>query len=82
MRVNATGNITPYLWFNNTAEEAMHFYTTLFAESKIESIAYYPVGSTEDNLKGMEGKVIHGVFTLSGLRLFERGVMWHSPAHS
>ncbi len=60
--------ITPYLWFNNNAEEAMNFYVSLFKSSKIISIDYYPENSTEEHLKGMNGKVINGVFELSGQR--------------
>ena len=34
--------ITPFLWFNDQAEEAAHFYTSVFANSKITSITRYP----------------------------------------
>lgn len=67
--------ITTYLWFDNKAEEAMNFYTSVFNEapgssnnSKIDSIARYPENSEEEHLKGMGGKVIHGVFELAGQR--------------
>ena len=30
--------ITPFLWFDNQAEEAMNFYTSIFKDSKIISI--------------------------------------------
>ena len=30
--------ITPFLWFNDNAEEAMHFYTSIFKNSKIGNI--------------------------------------------
>ena len=30
--------ITPFLWFDDQAEEAMHFYTSIFKNSKIGSI--------------------------------------------
>ncbi len=30
--------ITPFLWFNDQAEEAVNFYTSIFKNSKIESI--------------------------------------------
>ena len=33
--------ITPFLWFNNDAEEALKFYTSIFKNSKIGSIARY-----------------------------------------
>lgn len=30
--------ITPFLWFDTQAEEAMHFYISLFPNSKVESV--------------------------------------------
>ena len=33
--------ITPFLWFNNNAEEAINFYTSLFKNSKVGTIARY-----------------------------------------
>jgi predicted 3-demethylubiquinone-9 3-methyltransferase (glyoxalase superfamily) len=33
--------ITPFLWFNDQAEEAARFYTSLFKNSKIVSISRY-----------------------------------------
>jgi predicted 3-demethylubiquinone-9 3-methyltransferase (glyoxalase superfamily) len=33
--------ITPFLWFNDKAEEAMNFYVSIFKHSKIEKIARY-----------------------------------------
>lgn len=33
--------ITPFLWFNNEAEEAAKFYTSIFKNSKITHIARY-----------------------------------------
>ena len=58
--------ITPFLWFNNQAEEAMNFYTSIFPNSKIASIRRYPEQATDEHLKGMEGKVLTGVFDLDG----------------
>jgi predicted 3-demethylubiquinone-9 3-methyltransferase (glyoxalase superfamily) len=42
--------IVPCLWFDNQAEEAARFYTSVFKNSEIESISYY----------GKEGFEIHG----------------------
>jgi predicted 3-demethylubiquinone-9 3-methyltransferase (glyoxalase superfamily) len=55
--------ITPFLWFNNNAEEAMNFYLKLFPDSKINSIYKFP-----DDMGGhaSEGKVMNGSFTLGG----------------
>jgi len=33
--------ITPFLWFDNNAEEAVNFYTSLFSDSKILTITRY-----------------------------------------
>jgi len=45
-----TNQIAPCLWFDNQAEEAANFYTSVFENSKIENISYY----------GKEGFDIHG----------------------
>lgn len=36
--------ITPFLWFNGQAEEAARFYTSIFSNSRIESVS--PMSST------------------------------------
>lgn len=33
--------ITPFLWFNDNAEEAVNFYVSIFKNSKIKSLAHY-----------------------------------------
>ncbi len=33
--------ITPFLWFNDQAEEAMNFYVSIFKNSKAGSVARY-----------------------------------------
>jgi predicted 3-demethylubiquinone-9 3-methyltransferase (glyoxalase superfamily) len=53
--------ITPFLWFDDNAEEAVNFYVSLFKNSKIESIAYYP-----DEVPGMGGQVMNVMFHLDG----------------
>ena len=60
--------ITPHLWFDNNAEEAMKFYTSVFKNSKIISINRYPDEPLNEHWQGMAGKVIHGVFELEGQR--------------
>jgi predicted 3-demethylubiquinone-9 3-methyltransferase (glyoxalase superfamily) len=37
--------ITPFLWFDNQAEEAMNFYTSVFKESKVLSVTPGPDGT-------------------------------------
>jgi predicted 3-demethylubiquinone-9 3-methyltransferase (glyoxalase superfamily) len=58
--------IIPFLWFDKQAEEAMNFYISIFKNSRIVSIKRYPDGPLEGPMKGMEGKVLTGVFELEG----------------
>ena len=37
--------IRPFLWFDNNAEEAMDFYTSIFKDSEVFNISRYPEGS-------------------------------------
>jgi len=60
--------VTPFLWFNDKAEEAVNFYVSLFKNSKVVSIKRYPEGPLEGPMKGMEGKVLTAVFELEGQR--------------
>ncbi|MFI5205849.1 MAG: VOC family protein [Candidatus Paceibacterales bacterium] len=58
--------ITPFLWFDKNAEEAMNFYVGIFKSAKIVSTKRYPDGPLEGPMKGMEGKVLTAVFELEG----------------
>jgi predicted 3-demethylubiquinone-9 3-methyltransferase (glyoxalase superfamily) len=58
--------ITPSLWFDNNAEEAMNYYVSVFPHSKINRIDYYPDESLDEHFKGMSGKVLNGEFELDG----------------
>lgn len=60
--------ITPFLWFDKEAEEAMAYYTSVFPDSKVGHVEYYPDESLDEHFKGMSGKVITGEFTLAGQR--------------
>jgi predicted 3-demethylubiquinone-9 3-methyltransferase (glyoxalase superfamily) len=60
--------ITPFMWFDKNAEEAINFYVSIFMNSKIISIKRYPEGPLEGPMKGMEGKIITAVFELEGQR--------------
>src|SRR4029450_366879 len=58
--------ISPFLWFEDTAEEAAKFYTSVFKNSKINKITRYP----EEPAKqiGREpGSVMTVEFTLGGV---------------
>jgi predicted 3-demethylubiquinone-9 3-methyltransferase (glyoxalase superfamily) len=65
--------ITPFLWFNDNAEEAVKFYTSIFKNSKIGKIARYdeagekaagrPAGSVmivEFQIEGQEFVALNG----------------------
>jgi len=39
--------ITPFLWFDDQAEEAAKFYTSIFKNSKIDKITRYPKEAAE-----------------------------------
>ncbi len=56
--------ITPFLWFNDQAEEAMNFYTSIFKNSKVLSITRFG-----DDVPGPKGKVMTGTFQLDGQEL-------------
>ena len=57
---------TPFLWFDNNAEEAMNYYAGVFKNSKIIHVEKYPDESLDGHFKGMAGKVITGIFELNG----------------
>jgi predicted 3-demethylubiquinone-9 3-methyltransferase (glyoxalase superfamily) len=53
--------ITPFLWFNDRAEDAAQFYTSVFKDAKMGSITRYgPAGP------GPEGSVMIASFRLFG----------------
>lgn len=66
--------ITPFLWFDKNAEEAMNFYVSIFknspakgaVDSEIIHINRYPSGYSEGPMADMEGKVLTGIFKLAG----------------
>jgi|SRR5882724_8816776 len=53
--------ITPFLWFDQNAEEAMKFYTSVFRNSMIGKVSLYPEGSP-----GPAGTVMVGTFQIEG----------------
>src|SRR4030042_2602904 len=57
--------ITPHLWFDNQAEEAVNFYVSLFKNSRIGSVARY--GEEAAKVSGMpKGTVMNVAFELEG----------------
>ncbi len=59
-----TQKITPFLWFDGQAEQAAHFYVSLFPDSRIDRINRSPA----DTPSGPGGMVITVEFTLAGTR--------------
>ena len=55
------GKITPFLWFDQDAEEAMSLYCSLFEDAKVHSVTRYPEGSPLP-----AGTVITARFELAG----------------
>jgi predicted 3-demethylubiquinone-9 3-methyltransferase (glyoxalase superfamily) len=53
--------ITPFLWFNNNAEEAVNYYTSIFRNSKILNISRYGEGAPMP-----AGTVMSATFELEG----------------
>ncbi len=53
--------ITPFLWFDNQAEEAANFYVSIFKNSKIDTISRYG-----DAGPGPKGSVMVVTFQLEG----------------
>jgi predicted 3-demethylubiquinone-9 3-methyltransferase (glyoxalase superfamily) len=56
--------ITPFLWFDDQAEEAMNFYVSLFKNSKVISVSRYG-----DEGPGPTGAVMTATFQLDGQEL-------------
>ncbi len=57
--------ISPFLWFDSQAEEAAKFYTSVFKNSKIDKITYYPKEASE-KIGREAGSVMTVEFTLDG----------------
>jgi predicted 3-demethylubiquinone-9 3-methyltransferase (glyoxalase superfamily) len=57
--------ITPFLWFDGNAEEAMNFYVSIFKNSKIVSVRRYG-----DAGPGPKGTVMTGTFQIEGQEFY------------
>jgi len=58
---SAVQTITPFLWFDGKAEEAMNFYTSVFKNSKIGRVTRYG-----EEGPGTKGTVMTATFQLNG----------------
>ncbi len=60
--------ITPHLWFDTNAEEAVQFYTSVFKNGKVGTMTRYPEAGKE--VHGMEpGTVLTVEFEIEGYKL-------------
>src|SRR6266567_4657556 len=57
--------ITPFLWFDGKAEEAMNFYVSVFKNSRVGSVSRYGEGGP-----GPKGTVMSATFQLEGQEFF------------
>ena len=57
--------ITPFLWFDGKAEEAMNFYTSIFKNSKVGNVMRYG-----DAGPGPKGSVMSATFEIEGQDFF------------
>ncbi|HSX27245.1 MAG TPA: VOC family protein [Patescibacteria group bacterium] len=60
--------ITPNLWFDGNAKEAIDFYISVFPGSKIVATSYYPKEGLLDFQKELAGKELAIDFELDGNR--------------
>ena len=65
--------ISPFLWFDNNAEEAMNFYLSVFKDSKAGKVTRNPPGAP-----GPEGAFLVGSIQLAGLEII---LMNGGPGH-
>ena len=51
--------ITPFLWFDNNAEEAMNFYVSIFPDSKVLGVTRYgETGPGAEEVEAVKEKLI------------------------
>jgi predicted 3-demethylubiquinone-9 3-methyltransferase (glyoxalase superfamily) len=65
--------ISPFIWFDDDAEEAMNFYLAIFKDSKVISVAHNPPGAP-----GPEGAMLVASIQLEGQEVI---LMNGGPGH-
>jgi predicted 3-demethylubiquinone-9 3-methyltransferase (glyoxalase superfamily) len=61
MEQHAAKKITPFIWFNNNAEEAIKFYSSIFQNCKINKQSFYGEGGMAP-----KGTLMTAAFELEG----------------
>jgi predicted 3-demethylubiquinone-9 3-methyltransferase (glyoxalase superfamily) len=66
--------ITPFLWFNDNADEAINFYTSIFKDSSVSDVMRYGEAGP-----GPEGTIMSATFKLAGQEFIalNGGPMFH-----
>lgn len=60
-------NIVPSLWFSDgNCDEAIRYYMSIFPNSAIQTIVYYPNEKLDEHFAGMQDKILQAEFTLNG----------------
>lgn len=60
--------ITPYLWFDGNAKEAVDFYVSVFKDARVITTTYYPTEGLADFQANLAGKELTIAFELFGQR--------------
>ncbi len=61
--------VTPFIWFENQAEEAMNFYVATFPNSRIIEIGRYTGDQGLPGEAELKGKVLNGIFEVYGSKM-------------
>lgn len=64
--MSSESKITPNLWFDGNAEEAVNFYLNIFPESRIIGESRYPTEGLADFQKQLAGEILTIDFILAG----------------
>ncbi len=77
MTATVTQKITPFLWFNDNAEEAVNFYVSIFPGANITEISRYDEAGPRET-----GKVMTIAFTMLGTDFLAlNGGEWELAPH-
>lgn len=59
--------ITPNLWFDGNAQEAVDYYMSVFKDGEVKGTSYYPNEGLADFQKGLAGKVLTIEFRIADM---------------
>lgn len=70
MNTHTNQKITPFLWFDNQAEEAINFYVSIFPDSEVDLLIRWPEETPFPSDSTKPGGVQQAVFSLAGYQFF------------